>query len=769
MISLNDSHGTTGSEHRNGCDYSILHIFNLRIYCIYTELVEGRAMGVERLIKIIEEYLPPKKVEIIRRAYDYAMKAHEGQLRKSGEPYLEHPLQVAVTLAELQMDTSTLAAALLHDVLENCGIPPQEIVKEFGPEVGKLVDGVTKLGKISLNVPGEVIQRQNENTRSEQAENLRKMLVAMAEDLRVVFIKLADRLHNMKTLDALEPEKQLRIARETAEVYAPLAHRLGIWELKWQLEDLSFRYLEPEKYRQVAKLVASRRAQREQFIEQVKQQLIDEFEESGFKADVTGRPKHIFSIYQKMEKYAALGKDFDDIHDLLALRVLVNTISECYTALGIIHNLWHPLPEQFDDFIANPKTNGYQSLHTAVMCQGTTPLEIQIRTYEMHRIDEYGVASHWRYKEGEKTDIRFEERISWLRQLVDWHRELSGAEEFLESVKTDIFNDQVFVYTPKGEIKDLPSGATPLDFAYRVHTDLGHRCIGAKVNGRLVPFNYQLKNGDVVEIMSTKGERGPSRDWLNPVLGYVGTSHAREKIRQWFKKQERTENIERGRELLEKSMRQLGLPFSEREKLQELFKYEELDDFYLAIGSGDITTHQIAMKLADQEQQPKITTSAPTRHPTSPVTVRGVDDLLTQLAQCCHPVPGDKIVGYITRSRGITIHRQDCQNIINEKERDRLIPVEWGETDAMYPVQIQVEALDRVGLMRDISTIVAEEKLNIAAVSLTNNDNQTISIYFALEAANLAQLSRLLVRIEGIRGVTSAERIDQGTAAKVGS
>lgn len=726
-------------------------------------------MGVERLIKIIEGYLPPEKVGIVSKSYDYAMKAHEGQFRKSGEPYLEHPLQVAVTLAELQMDTSTLAAALLHDVLENCGVPLKDIVNEFGPEVGKLVDGVTKLGKISLNVPGDIIQRQNENTRNEQAENLRKMLVAMAEDLRVVFIKLADRLHNMKTLDALEPEKQLRIARETAEVYAPLAHRLGIWELKWQLEDLSFRYLEPEKYHQVAKLVASRRAQREEFIEQVKQQLIDEFEESGFKADVTGRPKHIYSIYQKMEKYAALGKDFDDIHDLLALRVLVNTISECYTALGIIHSLWHPLPDQFDDFIANPKTNGYQSLHTAVMCQGTTPLEIQIRTYQMHRIDEYGVASHWRYKEGEKTDVRFEERISWLRQLVDWHRELSGAEEFLESVKTDIFNDQVFVYTPKGEIKDLPNGATPLDFAYRVHTDLGHRCIGAKVNGRLVPFNYQLKNGDVVEIMSTKGERGPSRDWLNPVLGYVGTSHAREKIRQWFKKQERTENIERGRELLEKSMRQLGLPFSEREKLQELFKYEELDDFYLAIGSGDITTHQIAMKLADQEQQPKITTTTLTRHPTSPVTVRGVDDLLTQLAQCCHPVPGDEIVGYITRNRGITIHRKDCQNIRNEKEQDRLIPVEWGETDAMYPVQIQVEALDRVGLMRDISTIVAEEKLNIAAVSLTNNDDQTISIYFALEAANLTQLSRLLVRIEGIRGVMSAERIDQGAAAKVGN
>ncbi len=726
-------------------------------------------MGIERLTKIIKEYLPPEKVAVVEDAYDYAMKAHEGQMRKSGEPYLEHPLQVAVTLAELQMDTSTLAAALLHDVLENCGVPLEDIVTEFGPEVARLVDGVTKLGKISLNVPGEISQRQNENTRNEQAENLRKMLVAMAEDLRVVFIKLADRLHNMQTLDALEPEKQLRIARETAEVYAPLAHRLGIWELKWQLEDLSFRYLEPVKYRQVAKLVASRRAQREQFIEQVKKILIDEFEKSGFKAEVTGRPKHIYSIHQKMEKYAALGKDFDDIHDLLALRVLVNTIPECYMALGIIHNLWHPLPEQFDDFIANPKTNGYQSLHTAVMCQGTTPLEIQIRTYQMHRIDEYGVASHWRYKEGEKTDVRFEERISWLRQLVDWHRELSGAEEFLESVKTDIFNDQVFVYTPKGEIKDLPTGATPLDFAYRVHTDLGHRCIGAKVNGRLVPFNYQLKNGDVVEIMATKGERGPSRDWLNPVLGYVGTSHAREKIRQWFKKQERTENIERGRELLDKSMRQLGLPFTEREKLQELFKYDNLDDFYLALGSGDITTHQIALKLAAQEQQPKISTSTPARHPTSPVRVRGVDDLLTQLAKCCHPVPGDEIVGYITRSRGITIHRKDCHNIINEKEKDRLIPVEWGDTDSLYPVQIQVEALDRVGLMRDISTIVAEEKINIAAVSLTNNDDQTISIYFALEAANLAQLSRLLVRIEGVRGVTSAGRIDQGAAAKVGN
>jgi GTP diphosphokinase / guanosine-3',5'-bis(diphosphate) 3'-diphosphatase len=723
-------------------------------------------MGVERLTKIIEEYLSPEKVAIVKEAFDYATKAHEGQFRRSGEPYLEHPLQVAITLAELQMDTSTLAAALLHDVLENCGVPLAEIQTKFGPEVAKLVDGVTKLGKISLKVPGETIQRQSESTRQEQAENLRKMLVAMAEDLRVVFIKLADRLHNMQTLDALEPEKQLRIARETQEVYAPLAHRLGIWELKWQLEDLSFRYLEPIKYHQVAKLIASRRVEREQFIEEVKGILIREFEKSGFKADVSGRPKHIFSIFQKMEKYAALGKDFDDIHDLLALRVLVNTVPDCYTALGIAHNIWHPLPEQFDDFIANPKPNGYQSLHTTVMCQGTTPLEIQIRTYQMHRIAEYGVASHWRYKEGDKADTRFEERISWLRQLVDWHRDLSGAEEFLESVKTDIFNDQVFVYTPKGQIKDLPNGATPLDFAYRVHTDLGHRCIGAKVNGRLVPFNYHLKNGDVVEIMSAKGDRGPSRDWLNPVLGYVNTSHAKEKIRQWFKKLERTENIERGRELLEKSMRQLGIPFSDREKLQILFKYENLEDFYMALGSGDMTTHQIVLKLAAQEQQPRITTSTPNKSTISPVTVRGVNDLLTQIARCCQPVPGDAIIGYITRSRGITVHRQDCHNIINEKEIERLIPVEWGKTESLYPVQILVQALDRVGLMRDISTIVAEEKLNIAAVSLTNNDDQTVSIFFSLEAANLAQLSRLLVRIEGVRGVTSAARIGEGATAK---
>ncbi len=715
-------------------------------------------MRFSPLIKKAQGYLPPEKVALVKDAYDFASKAHEGQVRKSGEPYLEHPLQVALTLAELQLDANSLAAALLHDVPENCGIPVSEIEAKFGSEVAKLVDGVSKLGRLSLS--GEVVA-----IRESQAENLRKMLVAMAEDLRVVFIKLADRLHNMHTLGALSLERQRDIAQETLEIYAPLAHRLGIWELKWQLEDLSFHYLEPEKYRKIAGLVAARRTQREMFIARVIQILRGEFDKVGLGAEMSGRPKHIYSIHQKIEKYSALGKDFDDIHDLLALRVLVDTVPDCYSAIGIIHSLWHPLPDEFDDFIANPKLNGYQSLHTAVMCMGVTPLEVQVRTHEMHHVAEYGVAAHWRYKQGEKSDIHFEERIGWLRQLIEWHRELSGAEEFLESVKTDIFIDQVFVYTPKGEIKDLPQGSTPLDFAYRVHTDLGHRCIGAKVNGRLVPLSYQLNNGDVVEIMSAKGAKGPSRDWLSPHLGYIKTSHAREKVRQWFKKQERAENVERGRQLLEKLLRHLGVKLSEREALAKLFKCDSLDDFHLAIGYGGITTHQIALKLAAQQEQPEVIAEVPPPKPAvSAIRVLGVGDMLTQLGRCCHPVPGDEIIGYVTRSRGVTIHRRDCYNVVHEDEKGRLIEVEWGQSDSVYPVNVQVEAWDRVGLIRDISTIVAEEKVNIATMSFTNHDDHAISLYFTLETRGLAQLSRLLAKVEGVRGVMNVSRVgDEAT------
>ncbi len=724
-------------------------------------------MGCSDLLEKARAYLPVEKIAAIEEACNFALEAHKGQTRKSGEPFVEHPLQVALTLAELQLDASSLTAALLHDVPEDCGIPIADISARFGAEVAKLVDGTTKLGKISLGTLGTAVGRDG-IARQKQAENLRKMLLAMAEDLRVVFIKLADRLHNMSTLDALPAEKQRSIAQETLEVYAPLAHRLGIWELKWQLEDLAFRHLESRKYYHIARLIAQRRSPRESFITQAIEMLSQELREAGIKAEISGRPKHIYSVQQKMDKYAALGKDFDDIHDLLALRVLVNSVPDCYSALGIIHNLWHPLPDQFDDYIATPKPNGYQSLHTTVLCQGTTPLEIQIRSHEMHRIAEFGVAAHWRYKEGDKKNKHFEESIGWLRQLVEWHRELSGAEEFLESVKTDIFIDQVFVYTPKGEIKDLPKGSTPLDFAYRIHTDLGHRCVGAKVNGRLVPLNSQLNNGDVVEILTVKAGKGPSRDWLNPVLGYIKTSQAREKIRQWFKKQQRTDNVEHGRELLEKMIKQLGLKLVEREKLARLLRFETLDDLYASIGYGGITTHQIALKLAAQQQQPRVTATAPSKPPTSPVKVQGVDDLLTHVARCCHPVPGDSIIGYVTRNRGVTVHRQDCYNVVHEDETDRLIPVEWGGTESLYPVKIQVQAWDRVGLMRDISTVVAEEKLNITAVNLTNISNHIASTILTLETANLAQLSRLLAKIEGVRGVTSATRIGDGASEKAG-
>jgi GTP pyrophosphokinase len=709
-------------------------------------------MEFSKLLEKAKSYLPAEKIGVLEAAYQFAAEKHQGQVRLSGGPFLEHPLQTAYILAELQFDTSSLAAALLHDIPEDTGLPIAEIEARFGPEIAKLVDGTTKLGKVALAGSGAVAS-------ATQAENLRKMLLAMAEDLRVVFIKLADRLHNMRTLDALPKEKQLSIAQETLEIYTPLAHRLGIWELKWQLEDLSFRYLQPQEYQQIARLVDAKRNQREKVIARAIDLLKKEFERVGLAADVSGRPKHIYSIHQKITKYAAMGKYFDEIYDLLAIRVLVGSVTECYSAVGSIHSLWHPLPEAFDDYIGNPKPNGYQALHTAVMCLGTTPLEIQILTREMYHVAEYGIAAHWRYKEGGKTDMQFEERVAWLRQLIEWHRELSGAEEFLESVKTDIFIDQVFVYTPKGEIKDLPRGATPLDFAYRVHTDLGHRCIGAKVNGKLVSFNYELKNGDVVEIIAAKGARAPSLDWLNPNLGHVRTSHAMTKIRQWFNKQTRTENIERGRQMLDKELRRLGIK-TERQVLAGLFGYPGLDDFHAAVGNGSVTSHQIVLKLAAQEEKAEQTIAvAPPKTATSGVQVLGVGDLMTSIARCCNPVPGDKIIGYITRSRGVSIHRADCHNIINEDEKERLIPVEWGQSDLLYPVKIQVDAWDRVGLMRDVTTLVAEEKVNIASVNLANGDGQNITMFLTLETKGLAQLSQVLKKIDGVKGVVSVSRV----------
>lgn len=711
----------------------------------------------DALLARAAKYLPPEKVAFVATAYDFAEQAHLGQRRASGEPFLEHPFQVAFTLAELQLDSTALAAALLHDVPEDTPITLKQVEDRFGPDVAKLVDGVTKLGKLALPEPQERIRGA---PREQQAENLRKMLVAMAEDLRVVFIKLADRLHNMRTLGALPAEKRTSVAHETLEIYAPLAHRLGIWELKWQLEDMGFHYLEPEKYRDIAQLVAGKRTERERLITDMIARLKSEFEKAGIKAEVNGRPKHLFSIQQKMERYYSQGRQFNEIYDLLAVRVLVDSIGECYHALGIVHNLWHPIPSSFDDYIATPKPNGYQSLHTAVLYNGTTPLEIQIRTREMHHVAEYGVAAHWRYKEGDQKSGSTEERIGWLRQLVDWHRELAGAEEFLESVKTDIFNDQVFVFTPKGEIKDLPRGATPLDFAYRVHTELGNRCLGAKINGRLVSLDYQLKNGDVVEILISKKDKGPSRDWLSQNLGYVHTSHARTKIRQYFKKQEKAENIERGREMLDKELKHLGIALSTREELARFFKFENVDDFLAAIGYGDLSVQTITLRLAQERESPRVTAPATVKPVGNGVQVLGVGDLLTNMAGCCHPEPGDIIVGYVTRSRGITVHRADCYNITHEDEKERLVNVSWGRSQASYPVAIKIDAWDRVGLVRDISTIVAEEKVNITNMTVTENHDQTVFIALTVQTTGISQLSRLMSKIESIGGVVTVNRTE---------
>jgi len=701
-------------------------------------------MEVNTLIEQASTYLSDDKIAHIKAAYEFAARAHQGQVRKTGEPYLEHPLNTAMILAEFHLDAETLTAALLHDVPEDCGVSLGEVEANFGIQVVKLVDGVTKLNKLTSRA------RTKETESKVQAENLRKMLLATAEDLRVVLIKLADRLHNMRTLGALPAEKRRAIAQETLEIYAPLAHRLGVREAKWQLEDLAFRYLKPRVYHQIARLVAGKRTEREGFINEVSQILCQELDKVDIKARVSGRPKHIYSIYQKMGKYDARGKDFGDIHDLFALRVLVDSVSDCYKALGIIHNFWRPIPEEFDDFIANPKDNGYQALHTTVMCQGTTPLEIQIRTHDMHRVNEYGVAAHWLYKEG-KIGERVDDEMAWLRQIGDWREELD-SEEFLESIKTDVLVDRVFVYTPKGEIKELPRGATPLDFAFRIHTDLGYRCIGAKVNGRLEPLNYTLKNGDVVEIMASKADKGPSLDWLNPELGYLKTSHARSKVRQWFNKQERGECIETGKQIWDRELKRLGIGLPSVDKVARLLGYDDADDLFAALGSGSINSSQIVLKLSGELEPTGEGVEILPPRKVSPVSINvlGVGDLLTRLANCCHPLPGDKIIGYITQGRGITVHRRDCTK--------RLIKVEWGDVAQVYPVMIQVDAWDRVGLVRDVSAIIAEEGVNLSEVSMGNHHDESVTLYFTLEVKSAAQLSKIMSRIHSVWNVVNVTR-----------
>jgi guanosine-3',5'-bis(diphosphate) 3'-pyrophosphohydrolase len=712
------------------------------------ELVDLDALRDDLTTAVVRQD-PSADLDGLRRAFELAVEAHEGQLRASGEPYVTHPIAAARLVADLGIDPIAVQAALLHDVPEDTDYSLEDVEARFGSEVANLVDGVTKLSKFNTT-----------SHEQQQAENIRKMFLAMAEDIRVVLIKLADRLHNMRTLSALPPEKQARIARQTMEIYAPLAERLGIWQMKWELEDLAFKVLEPQRYRELARLLDTRRQGRESYIDRAIAELLPALEAAGIEADLQGRPKHLYSIWKKMQRKSA---EFGEIYDVYAIRVLVDEVRDCYAALGVVHSIWHPIPGQFDDYIAVPKNNLYQSLHTAVIALDGKPLEIQIRTHQMHQVSEVGIAAHWRYKEGTRSDRAYDAKLAWLRQLMDWQREVSDANEFVEGIKLDIFQDQVFVFTPKGDIKDLPAGATPLDFAYRIHTDVGHRTIGAKVNNRLVPLDYRLRNGDIVEIVTTKAEHGPSRDWLN----IVRTSHAREKIRQWFKRKDRDENIVHGRDALERELRRLArtsVAAIGADRIAEVAKgynFDALDDFYAAIGYGAISAQQVVTRLGvvDDGELALPAVAPPQPMKSGGVRVKGVGDLLTRFAKCCHPIPGDPIVGFITRGKGITVHIRTCPTVVNEREVSRLIAVEWeAEPTQTYPIAIRVEAYDRPGLLHDITQVVAENKVNIIAAAVNVTADHTAVVTATLQVASVAQLAKVMIRIEQIRDVLSVQR-----------
>jgi len=664
---------------------------------------------------------------------------------------------VAFLLAEIGMDPDTIAAGLMHDVVEDTTIDLNRLTEEFGPSIASLVDGVTKLEQIEQDQINDRFNEESEDLPGEQeAESLRKMFIAMAEDVRVVVIKLADRLHNMRTLRALTPERRKSFARETMEIFRPLANRLGVWQWKWELEDLSLRYLDPDGYNEIALLITQRRLEREASIQRHVEILKRKLAEEEIEAEIYGRPKHIYSIYRKMKR-----KDvpFSQVYDVRGIRVVTETLSDCYRILGIVHGLWSPIPGEFDDYIAIPKDNMYQSIHTAVIGEDGKTLEVQIRTSEMNRIAEYGIAAHWRYKEGGKRDEVFEAKIAWLRSLMEWRKEVTDANAFVDAMKTDIFQDRVYTFTPKGKIVDLPVGATPIDFAYQVHTEIGHRCRGARVNGKLVSLDYALKNGDQVEILTARQGR-PSRDWLNPALGYVKTSRARTKIRQWFRRQDREQNIAQGRDIVERELKRLGLEHLGHEAVARLFKYQKLDDFHAAVGFGDIHSQQIAGKIAEthtREEKSLPAIPPPPLQTIEGIQVRGTGGLLTRLAQCCHPLPGNDIIGYVTRGRGVTIHRRDCPNVLRTRERERLIEVNWGHRPQTVPVTIYITAYDRTRLLSEISNIIGAEDINISAVNQGREKN-IATLYITVEINNIAQLSRMLTRIGQLPNVIEARR-----------
>lgn len=693
------------------------------------------------------------------RAFVFACRHHGGQRRHSGDEFITHPVGVARICLGLGVDTETVSAALLHDTVEDTSATLGEIEQEFGPRICNLVDGVTKLTEITF-----------ESRDERQAENYRKMMVAMASDIRVILIKLADRLHNMRTLSSLPKEKQVSKARETLEIYAPLAHRLGIHAIKWELEDLAFARLHPRKYAEIKHLVAQQRAERENYVEEAGGFLTEELEKVGIEAEIAGRAKHFYSIYTKMTKK---GREFNEIFDLTAMRVIVGSVKDCYGAIGVIHSIWKPLPGRFKDYIAMPKANLYQALHTTVIGPEGRPLEIQIRTAEMHRLAEYGIAAHVAYKEG-AAEGASEEKIAWLRQLVESESEQDPA-EFLESLKVDLFEDEVYVFTPKGEVKNLSAGATPLDFAYSIHTDVGHSCVGAKVNGKIVPLHYQLKSGDIVEVLTAKKGAGPSRDWLS----LVRTSRARNKIRAWFREESREESERKGRDALGKALRKLDLPpqrFAGSPMLAEVMRemgFRKADDFYIALGQAKISARTVATKLMQRLQAGEMIEPDPTEalpeearreRPRDAsefgIAVEGLDNVSLRLAKCCSPVPGDEVTGYVSLGRGITVHRADCRNVSDlRKKSDRIVEVSWeGENEATFRVELQVDAYDRVRLLEDLSRSLAESGVNILGATCSTS-SPMVRNRFVVEVGDIGQLKQCITRLRQVESVFDAYRI----------
>ncbi|NLM53059.1 MAG: bifunctional (p)ppGpp synthetase/guanosine-3',5'-bis(diphosphate) 3'-pyrophosphohydrolase [Firmicutes bacterium] len=719
-------------------------------------------MTLRTLKEQIKTYYPVEPDwELLEKAYRFAVNAHQGQKRFSGELYITHPLGVAQILAELELDLDTIIAGLLHDVVEDTEVTLEEIEAEFGAEIAMLVDGVTKLSKLEYKSKEE-----------RQAENLRKMFLAMAKDIRVLLIKLADRTHNMRTLKYLTSIKQQAISRETLEIYAPLAHRLGIYKIKWELEDLAFRFLERDSYYALADKLAKKRQEREAFIKQIIETLQPKLEEVNIKANISGRPKHLYSIWQKMKEQ---NKEFHEIYDLTAIRIIVDSLKDCYGALGIVHTLWKPIPGRFKDYIAMPKPNMYQSLHTLVMVGKNELLEVQIRTWEMHRTAEYGIAAHWRYKEKKdhKYDPEFDKKLAWLRQIMELQQDSKDASEFMENVKIDLFADEVFVFTPKGDVIDLPAGSIPLDFAYKIHTDIGHRCIGARVNGRLVSLDYELKTGDIVEIITSK-QGSPSRDWIK----MVKSSSARAKIRAWFKKERREENISKGKEMLEKELRKQELDpalYLKAALVQEIGKKYNLqneDDVYAAIGLGGLSPQQVVTRLKEeynkkygQPETKPVKEFKPQKAISKAgagVRIDGVDNLLLRFAKCCTPVPGDEIIGVVTRGRGISIHRRDCPNITNRKDTQRLLEAVWEDSvEGDYPVDIEVTGLDRPHILTDVVNAVTECKVNITALNARSGRDRMASIHMTVTVEDLEHLERVINRLSKVRDVYTTKRINR--------